>query len=62
MRFLCLYLLIFTPKSNWVYQKFEELKKEMGKYFKIEIELLWNNETILILCKSKAYETGTVNA
>jgi len=34
----------------------------MGKYFKIEIELLWNNETILILCKSKAYETGTVNA
>ena len=57
------YLSLFLPPHPIGFIKnFSELKEELNKYFEIETELLWNNETILILCKSKAYKTGTVNA
>ena len=44
--FISLYL---PPDPIGFIKSFSELKTEFNKYFRIETELLWNNETIFIM-------------
>lgn len=45
--------LYLPPKPIGFVKNLKELKKEINKYFHIETELLWNNETIFILARQK---------
>jgi SAM-dependent methyltransferase len=54
-----LYISLYLPPNPIGFVKsFGQLKREIEKYFAIETELLWNNETILILGKRKNNKLG----